>query len=199
MHIGGKISEERGISDYISSLLINYSLDKDHIKLNLKVLLCGSYHPVEELERLKDIKKLLIKKGWKGTFLTQDYKLEPTKNRRLLIRCQEAISEADIVIFIFTKDGGGSDGRGMELSYILTPGTYLLFKTYFIIEEETDGTSYASEVVRGEIENNEDADIRFNTSYVPVNNLEYLLDVIESQLINHLEGMPRTIPPDSSY
>ncbi|MDO9574081.1 MAG: hypothetical protein Q7I94_03715, partial [Candidatus Contubernalis sp.] len=177
--------------------LINYDLDKQHVKSNLKILLCGSYNPSKELTRMIEIKDILIKKGWKKTHLARDYPVPVPKNRRPLIHCQEAISDAGVIIFIFTKQGGGSDGRGMELSYIL--GTsYLIFKSYFIIEQDENGTSYASELIQGELDNNENKDIRFNTSYVPVDDIEHLIDTIESQLVNHLEGSIRVVPPDST-
>ena len=197
MSIGERKVEDRGFSDYISSLIINYDLDKRQIKSNLKILLCGSYNPSTELARMIDIKTRLINKGWKKTHLVKDYPIKVLKNRRPLIHCQEAISDAGVIIFLFTKQGGGSDGRGMELSYIL--GTsYLIFKSYFIIEQDKDGTTYASELIQGELDNNENKDIRFNTSYVPVDDIEHLIDTIESQLVNHLEGSTRVIPTDST-
>ena len=198
MHIGGKIMDNGGYSEYINSLLISYDLDKQIVKANLKILLCGSYNPKDELKRVKKIRNLLIEKGWKKTYLTLDYKTRVQKNRRLLNYCKEAISDANVIVFLFTKQGGGSDGRGIEFNYILSGPSVLLFKSYFIIEQEKDGTSYVSELILGELENNDNPNIRFNTSYVPVNDIEFLLDTIESHLINHLEGSTRVIPPDSS-
>jgi hypothetical protein len=169
--------------------------EKAKVRSQLKILICGSYYPVSEFNRLINIRNELRKRNWKKANLVKDFKHIKRKKRNLPTlreRTHYAMHNSDVIIFIFTK-GGQSDGRGMEIEHIFsTP--FLLWKSIMIFEEELDGKKYGSELILDEMKNLKDHLI---VAYVSVEDEESLLNTIESQLVNFLGKFSRVIPKDS--
>jgi hypothetical protein len=190
------VGEIIDFTEYFKQQFEIYEKDKKKVESKLKILLCGSYFPDSEYKRLIKIRDELRNKGWKQTNLVKDFRYKTSKRRHLVTfreRSFNAIDIANVVFFIYTK-GGQSNGRGMELEHVLS-NNFLLWKTILIFEEEPDGNLYGSELVIDELKKLK-KDVRVST--VPINDDNALLAIIESHLIDFLEGLPRTIPKDSS-
>lgn len=189
------IGENIEFTEYFKQQFDLVESEKSKVRSRLKILICGSYYPVTEFERLIKIRDELRKRGWKKACLVKDFKQIKRKKRDLPTlreRTYHAMHNSDVIIFLFTK-GGQSDGRGMEIEHIFsTP--FLLWKSIMIFEEESDGRRYGSELILDELQNLEE---HVKVAPVSVGDEEALLETIESQLVNFLSEYARVVPKDT--
>lgn len=105
---------------FIADLTPNRS---DLVKDRLRIVIFGAYRPSEAKSRLVAFKEFLQSNGYPGTRLVDDFSI-PTQNAGenlsvyLWQKCQYWLQTADVVIFVFFKEGK-LEGMTREFSHFV--------------------------------------------------------------------------------
>jgi len=95
-----------------------YDDEVQPLKAILNITIYGSYFPEEEKQFLIDQRDYLRDKGFKKTYIVEDYP-DPSHSSKPLDKSIRCLEYSDVNFLIFTR-AGKNQGAGRELTYIAT-------------------------------------------------------------------------------